>query len=800
MRNDFTHFEDLLRFVKADKELSGVNAGTANRFPVRFVLFDNFQDSYRFISYIQEQGCHFKNVNDWLDSDYPDTILTYSELSNSILSYASSYNEDCIITPFSELARFYNNERSAKEFDALVKTIKGIENNSQAVAKNRRIYIPIVGLEGKMSLFEKDSQCTVWYLKNADKSLAYDLVLTNGISYGINDLSMFNVAHSVYDWLNVWKAQPAVKPLIICTSPSIFANARYAQPDNAFNFVICSSAYEFLAKGLKLDFGKIEYKSTDEQHWQRLAQEITDIKSFSFEKFFNSYFHIDNLADYNVFLKTWFECSDDFEKWLLTTYYNEKFCQEGYICQVINKIQCYTNNEFFSTIALAVFSLDKSDNYIEERLTCLQAAKEHNVLLSQETEVMLKDGLSKLAEENGYSTAIRYFSPLTKTEKLLATEWYAQGNISKNSLQSFFPELYNYLEPNSGASQPWINSYFNAYKQAKLADRYTPEIAGYINEKNRTVSSFNEWYQQLKTTKTILSGRSDIDVYYWIDGLGVDWIPYIQKYLEKKQKDGIFLNEIHIARATYPSTTDVNKRALFELSNETLKKCGDLDTHAHQSTNKFPNYILEELEIVNKAIETIVSEYNGKKIAIVSDHGLTSLSQLCNGLNLAGVESDHHGRLALRKDGKCVSCEDYIVCDDGKTMCALNHQSICGKVPCGQSAHGGCTPEEILVPVFVISSKKDAIQWTATLQTRTISESNPIVRYLIKGITAINMPSIVYDGRQYNLSICGDNIYQSEKITLSKSATFVELVIGDKKQTDSIEVILGAEEDDLLDF
>lgn len=799
MRNDFAHFEDLINHVRLDKELSGVASGTANRFPVRFVLFDNFQDSYRFVSYVQEQGCHFKNVNDWMDSDYPDTILTYSELSNSILDYAVSYNDDCIITPFSELARFYNNERSAKEFDALVKTIKGIENNSQAVAKNRRIYIPIVGLEGKMSLFENDSQCTVWYLKNADKSFTYDLILTNGTTYGICDLSMFNVAHSVNEWLNVWKAQPAVKPLIICTSPAIFANAQYAKPDNAFYFITCPSAYKFLTKGLKLDFGKIEYKPTDEQHWQRLAQEITDIKSFSFEKFFNSYFHIDNLSDYNVFLKTWFECNDDFEKWLLTTYYNEKFCQEGYICRVINKIQCYTNNEFFSAIALEIFSLDKSDNYIEERLTCLQSAKEHNVLLSQETEIMLEEGLSKLAEEDGYSTAIRYFSPLTKTEKLLATEWFAQGNISKNSLQSFFPDLYNYLEPNSGASLSWINSYFNAYKQAKLADRYTSEIAGYIKEKNGSVSACNEWYQQLKTTKTILSGRADIDVYYWIDGLGVDWIPFIQKCLEKKQKDGIFLNEIHIARAAYPTTTDINKKALFELSNETLKKCGDLDTHAHKS-NKFPNYILEELEIVNKAIETIVSEYNGKKIAIVSDHGLTSLSQLRDGLNLAGVESDHHGRLAFRKDGKCVSCENYIVCDDEKTMCALNHQSLCGKVPNGQSAHGGCTPEEILVPIFVISSKKDTAQWTATLLTKTLSESAPIVKYQIKGISSIDIPYVNYNGKQYMLSSKGDNVYQSEKISLSQSVKTIELVISGTKQTDTIDVKLGAEEDDLFNF
>ena len=52
----------------------------------------------------------------------------------------------------------------------------------------------------------------------------------------------------------------------------------------------------------------------------------------------------------------------------------------------------------------------------------------------------------------------------------------------------------------------------------------------------------------------------------------------------------------------------------MELSGNNLKKCGDLDSHAHQNTNKFPTYVLEEIEIVNKApklsadSETIVNK------------------------------------------------------------------------------------------------------------------------------------------------------------------------------------------------
>jgi hypothetical protein len=165
---------------------------------------------------------------------------------------------------------------------------------------------------------------------------------------------------------------------------------------------------------------------------------------------------------------------------------------------------------------------------------------------------------------------------------------------------------------------------------------------------------------------------------------------------------------------------------------------------------------------------------------------------------MAGVEPDHHGRLAYRKIGNCVSSSDYILCDDDKTMCALTHKSICGKVPYGQNAHGGCTPEEIIVPIFVISSQKQNSHWTATLLTKTLSESAPIVKYQIKGISSIDDPYIHYNGKQYMLSSNGDNVYQSDKLSLNQSVKTIELVISGTKQTDTIDIKLGAEEDDLF--
>lgn len=804
MRRDFTQFEDLISFVETDKNISGANAGVANRFPVRFVLFDNFQDSYRFTSDIQMRGggCKFKDINGWIDVNYPDTILTYSELADRIIALAQTDNNDMIITPFSELARFYNNlEPDHREFDALIRTIKGIENNSRALAHNRRIYIPIVGLEGKMSLLDNDTQSTIWYLKNSDKSLTYNLILTDGTYFDINDISPFNIAQNVQQWLDVWKAQPEVKPDIICSSPSIYANAHYAQPDNAFNFIICDNAHKFLVDGLHLDFGEVIYKKSDDDFWHHLAHDIDDIKNFSFDNFFNGHFMVSGLNEgCHVFIKLWFEFPDDYNRWLLTTYYVMKKGVDNYISKVIASLESFSNIEFFTKLTLKIFEPDnRSINNIFDREVCLYAASQHGIKISEDSEESLEADLVKIAENEGYSVAARYFSSLTIAEKKLALLWLASDRIKRTDILDSFPDLHRYTEEYQIGEPMWLASYLQEYRKAKLSNKYSQAIETFMQERNATPIKFDSWYQELKTTKTILSERADIDIYYWIDGLGAEWIPYITNYFHSKNKEGIYLNELFMARAIYPTTTANNKKQLLELSNNALQKCGDLDSHAHLNTNKYPEYIIEEFDIIRNALDQITAQYNGKKIAIVSDHGLTALSQMQEGLNLGGIESDHHGRLAFAK-GTTHSNNNYIVCEDTKTLCALTHHSLCGKIPQGQSAHGGCTPEETIVPIFVISSQKENTSWTATLLTQEISEISPILRYRIIGVSAADEITIEYNGGVSKLKALGNSLYESVPLSLTSSAKDVILRINDKQQKNHIEIRLGAEEEDLLSF
>lgn len=108
----FTNYDELLWNVRTDRNIEGDSASTANRFPVRFVLFDNFRDCCMFV----EDISHLPNINiqrleDWMDEEYPDIFIPHDKLAKKILQLIrSTPSEYRIIMPFSEMARFYDNK------------------------------------------------------------------------------------------------------------------------------------------------------------------------------------------------------------------------------------------------------------------------------------------------------------------------------------------------------------------------------------------------------------------------------------------------------------------------------------------------------------------------------------------------------------------------------------------------------------------------------------------------------------------------------------------------------------------
>lgn len=802
MNKDFENLDQLFEEVKADKYADGANSSMLNRYPVRFVLFDNFQESKTFVGrLIDEMGVSgMHEIAKWIEADAPDLMLTYSDLAERISKYIrDNEGKDCIVIPFSELARFYDNEY-AKEFDALVSAIKGTESSKSAFGNRQRVYIPMIGQLGKMAKFFDDTQCIIWHCKASDRETNYHLILTED-TYGVKDLSSkFSIVGNLKEWLDMWRDENA-RENIICTSQSINSLAHFAQPDNAFTYTICSNAYEFLTKGLLLDFGEIKYREEDKGYWEELAKSV-EYKNFSFDNFFNKHFDIYDLDDADVFIKTWFENQEHFERWLLSTYYLKRYCGQDYICQVLRNMETYSNIDFVSAAALTIFSCENQRDLLEERSYIMNAASEQHITLTDSKENKLRMKLEEIVVEQGYETALQYVTSLTDAEKGLIIQWVGTGNVSLGRLEKIYPALYRYMGKSFGVStaeKKWILDYMDAYKLAKVGNHYAESIKKYISKINENSVTFSSWYNKFKTVRTELADRKDIEVFYWIDGLGIDWIPYIKCIVEEYNNENVFLNEVIIARSQLPTTTARNKVDLIKLACDDLSKKGDLDSFAHKCT-PYPKYIIEEMKIVEQAIRDIVHEHAGEKVAIVSDHGISYLSQLCQGYNLGGIESDHFGRIGYSKFCNITQDNKYIILDDNKTLCSLRHESLSSKTPTGQGAHGGCTPEEVLVPIIILSSQPNSSEYAITLLDNEISGANPKLQFRIKGATFMDVPQLMYNNVIYNLNGLEKDRYISDNINLIQGVNDVEVRIGSYSQTFSIKINLGAEEDDLFDL
>ncbi len=805
-KEPFIKMDALKACVEDDKQAIGIGASTLDRYPIRFVLFDNFRDCYEFVDFLQsERGAYVESVDHWIDKDYPDLLITHVELSERVTEHIKKKSpHDCVIAPFSELARFYDNDEK-KAFDALIKTIKAIEATPEAQEKHQRVYIPLVGLEGKMDTFKDDSQINIWRLVSEDKDLTYKLILTEETDFGVRGLNTnYTIVNNIREWLNIWKdSKKQVSPQIICKSKAIFANARYAQPDNAFSYQTCHTAFQFLTAGLNLEFGHIEPLASDGDNWNMLAENIDVSNGFNFGSFVKNHFSINDIETYKDFIRLWFDSPNVlFDRWLLARFYTNKNNANGYICRCLNATSSYGTNELIEKMAGDITEITSE---MKVRKYCLNYAAQKNIKLSETAENMIAKSLQALPAKIGYTATLSYFTGITYKEKEFAVDWLRQGFIMPKDVKTFFPDLYTYLSEGIGVATgvpEWVNRYIELYKKAKISNQYTTDIEQRINSLNGSESSFDSWYNSFSSTYTLLHDRGDIEVFYWIDGLGIDWIPLVKSIIAERKEQQIFLNEIKIARALLPTKTDINKKDLQRLlpSGVQLEKSGDLDSLAHRSNNISPFTIIKEIDVVRKCIEDILQKYIGKKIAIISDHGLTYLSQLVDGKKMAGVDSDHHGRIAIRKKVDSTMDSSYFRLDDHKTLCALKHASLCARVPSGQGIHGGCTPEEVLVPIFIISSAPAATNWSFKQITYEISGSYPRVQFEIKNMPSADVPCVLYKGVRYNVHHKDGDLYESDDIMLDGNVTDFELQIGDIIRPMNIKVITGIQEEDLFNI
>lgn len=110
MYKSFQSLEELFDHLKVDKEWEGAEATMHNRYPIRFILFENFADFNEFVVN-RPSGVYKFSIDYLVDKNYLDIFPTFTDLSDNIKKYVKALpTNDFVVYPFSEWYVFTANE------------------------------------------------------------------------------------------------------------------------------------------------------------------------------------------------------------------------------------------------------------------------------------------------------------------------------------------------------------------------------------------------------------------------------------------------------------------------------------------------------------------------------------------------------------------------------------------------------------------------------------------------------------------------------------------------------------------
>ncbi len=688
----------------------------AQRYCVRFIMLNDFK-TFRELTKFLAVGLNVKMYELQTLTLGDDKTITIDMLSEAITSITAS----SLVTPFSELVRFYKEEDFNGFFNEIILT-EDLKN------PGKRIYIPIIGLNNRFNDFLKNfgriqESAPIWQLYSPQDDKVKVFISKFKIPF-LPEGSEYYKLDTMKDWLNFWRKQ-APQEKILCSAKPIRAGWRNSRPDSIFTFVEVTNVYEFITEflGVSIPFA---YNESESAHWEKLLEAISSMPRGSFlwktyiEKHFNTWeFSLKRILD------IWSEDKRlNYDRWLLKNYllHSNQLDSKPYTRLCLEETTDYFNPAvFFVKLAERIFyttTAAEREKYVEERYHLLhnEASRFREIVPKSSQDWIMEQLVSIAQNESDLSTAKKLCTGTFDFEKELYFGWFqlhSDNDFGMSHLKEFYPDLHAYLAANDNSfyhqGAEWLSDYFKAYREAKIKDSFTDDIESFISTYNESDTTFWDWYYKHSTChdlyhELMADPFRQPDKVYWIDGLGAEFIPFIL-YLVEKSKSGFEVIEAQVATTGLPSNTSLNR---FDVDEKTLFKYGELDALAHSGHYRTRKTLIEELNTIRKIVTSILHDNSvgNHTIAIVSDHGLSALSRLCEPHKLTG-KAHHEGRyIPYTSDIAADSMPEYITVknpdDNQDYKVALTHSSL-GRKP-SHEVHGGCTPEEVLVPFIVLTN------------------------------------------------------------------------------------------------
>lgn len=737
----FANIDELKAAIKQDLSTGEVNA---QRYCVRFIMLNDFTTFRELTSFLaKDLNVKMFELQHLALGD--DKSITIDMLSDAI----KGITESSLVTPFSELVRFYKEPDFIGFFNEIILT-------EDLKRPGKRIYIPIIGLHNRFNDFLKnfgriEESAPIWQLYSP-KDDKVQVFVTKFKVPKLPETSEFCALEKMKDWLDFWRKQ-APRDKILCSAFPIRYGWRNSRPDSIFTFKEITNPHEYITDFLGVNI-PFEYNESESKYWDRLQEIVSDSFDcgFTWKKYIEDHFATTKFG-FKKILEIWSdERNTEYDRWLLKNYliHTGTLKSRPYteLC-LIETTDYLVPAALFVKLAERIFycSPAEIDKFHEERAALMrQESKIFRNIVPQSNQNWIMEHLIEIAQsDKGFGLVKLLSTSSFDFEKELFFGWYqnrSEEEFGMKHLKEFYPDLYAYLyAPNKSIyhhGAQWLADYFDAYREAKIKDRYTDRVKDLIDTQNASEKEFWDWYYKHTTCHDLFHEYANDtthrpDKVYWIDGLGAEFIPYILHLIETS-KTSFEVIEAKVSTTGLPSNTSLNR---FDVDDKFVYKYGDLDAYAHRSHYKNRQTLIGELAIIRDIVSKILRDNSvgNNTIAIVSDHGLSALSRLCEPRKLTG-KAHHEGRyIPFTSDIAAEPMPEYVTVknvDDKKDYkVALTHASL-GNKP-SHEVHGGCTPEEVLVP-FIIITNNDAskpVKYDIKVKTTDVPKSSPVFECVI---------------------------------------------------------------------
>lgn len=321
----------------------------------------------------------------------------------------------------------------------------------------------------------------------------------------------------------------------------------------------------------------------------------------------------------------------------------------------------------------------------------------------------------------------------------LAGKVIKQYGVSSTELakkmQSVYPVFASYLSKNNTGADDKLTSYIETYKRNKVSNIFPSDHQTILEHIH--VDGYPYRYQVLSDNI-----RESEDAFVlWVDGLGIEWQACLIDLLHNVLSDVTFAADTSV-QATLPSETEFNNQwESMEIDHHKLDGLDKLAHHGHIDDKSYEACIADQLQFIQSIVSTVQELLKlHQTVIITGDHGTSRAAALAFHMpELAIVAPTHaevmcHGRFCLVRDDKTPHSDSERTCTtNGKSYLVMQtyHHYVASGNAAGHNdeetstygeLHGGATPEEMLVPVIVITNNKPIVPLSVKFESKDITK------------------------------------------------------------------------------